>query len=331
MGTRRRQPARLDDVARDAGVHVSTVSRVLNGRGDSSIRPETKQRILESAERLRYRPHALARGLRLAASGTIAIVGGPLRNPLWSQIIHAAFDRARERGYVVVLAEDSVDGVAADASQRLANEGRIDGLLVLSGNASEWLRYQIADSGFPTVFAGRGYPGSSRNVVMREDSAVRLALDYLVERGHTAIGYVEGPAELDTTRRRTTAFGLLWAERGLVGELVYAPHTERGGFSAVAEAIERLKPTACVVAGLNQVIGAMAAIRAARLCVPSDIDVITFDDDPLLDYLEGPPTSIRMPLHELGVAAVDALVAQISGDVPADIVLSTEPVLVVRR
>ena len=131
--TSRSRTTRLADVARAAGVHVSTASRVINGRGELAIRPATRERILLAARELQYRPNAIARGLRLSATGTLGLLVPSLRNPVNSTIVRGAFDRAWERDFVLVLAEDSGEsGTAEEAYERLVEEGRIDGLLIQS-------------------------------------------------------------------------------------------------------------------------------------------------------------------------------------------------------
>jgi DNA-binding LacI/PurR family transcriptional regulator len=100
------RPTRLEDVAGAAGVHVSTASRVLNGTAPAAVRPETRVRIEKEAARLRYQPNAMARGLKLASTGAVGLLVPSLRNPVYSAIIRGAFDRAWERDYVVLLAED---------------------------------------------------------------------------------------------------------------------------------------------------------------------------------------------------------------------------------
>jgi LacI family transcriptional regulator len=324
-----KRPARLEDVARDAGVHTSTVSRVLNRR-DTTIPAETQKRIIESARKLRYRPHAMGRGLRLASTGALGVFGGSLRNPLWSQIIHGAFEQARKRGYVVLIAEDSGEDSGFDVYERLVSEAWIDGLLALSGNTPEWLLRRISESGFPTVFAGRGLPGSERNVLMDEAAAVGLALSFLVSGGHQAIGYIEGPAALDTTHRRVEALRRLWGEQGLTGEVTYALSTEQAGYEAALALLERTRPSACIVANFPQLIGALAAARRLKLKVPGDLTLVTYDDEPMLDYLDGAVTAVRMPMFELGAAGIDALIEQIEGKPRHDIVLELPPKLVHR-
>ena len=312
-------------------MHVSTVSRVLNGSADVAVRPETRARIVDTARRLRYRPNAMARGLRLQMTGTLGVLGGPLRNPLWSQIIHGSFDRARSRGYVVLVAERTDDASALDGYERLVSEARIDGMLVLSGDAPDGGLAGLAESGFPTVFAGRGVPGSGRNVLMDEEAAVRLAVSYLAESGHTEIGYVEGPAELDTTRRRVEALARVLGGRGLKGDVHHAPHSEPGGYAAVEALLAEGPVTACVIAGFSQTIGGLAAARRSGLELPADLQVVTYDDEPILDYVYGSVTSIRMPLSELGSVAVDALIDQIEGAPPRDVIVDTPPELVTRE
>src|SRR5438093_4503487 len=149
----RRSPARLDDVARVAGVHLSTVSRVINSRGDVAVRPETRQRILDAARELQYHPNAMGRGLKLATTGSLGLLVPSLRNPVNSPIVRGAFDRAWARGFVLVLAEDPGDDHAAeDAYGRLVHEGRIDGLLIQSARLGNPLLDDFAAGIVPCVF-----------------------------------------------------------------------------------------------------------------------------------------------------------------------------------
>ncbi len=312
-------------------MHVSTVSRVLNGAGGVSIRPETRKRIVETARRLRYRPHAIARGLRLAATGTLGLLVPTLRNPLWGEIVHGAFERAWRRGYVVLLAEDTGDASAQAAYERLVDEGRIDGLMVLSGRAAGPLLERLATDGVPVVFADRGLPGSGRNVLMDEAAAVRVVLEHLASLGRGVVGHVEGPLEIDTTQRRLQAVESISRELGLGWLVEHATHDERGGFEAAKRLLGAAeRPTACVVSSINQVVGAAAAARRLGVSVPAEVYVVTYDDDTILDYLDVPVTGVRMPLAALGAVAVDALIDQIEGKTPRDVVIETLPELVVR-
>src|SRR4051795_4617215 len=115
------------DVARRAGVHVSTVSRVLTDSPQLNIRPETRRRIQDAAADLRYRPNAVARALRSASTGALGMLVPSLRNPVYAEIIRGAFERAWERNFVVMLAEDRGGEDAERAYERLPAPGRVEG------------------------------------------------------------------------------------------------------------------------------------------------------------------------------------------------------------
>lgn len=329
----RDRPARLHDVARVAGVHVSTVSRVINGRGDVAVRPETRQRILEAAARLQYRPHAIARGLKLARTGTLGLLVPSLRNPVNSPIIRGAFDRAWERSFVLVLAEDTGESDAAeDAYQRLVEEGRIDGLLIQSARLGNPHLDHFVASSVPCVFMDRAHPGSGRNVTMRDDEAGRIVAAHFLDLGHRALAHLAGPSELDTVTRRRIGFVEAARTGGVDPEVLPAALTEEAGYRAMHELIVHpSRPTAVFIANISQALGAVAAIRETGLGVPGDVSLVCHDDDPVCEYLDAPLTAIDMPLHELGSGAVDALLAQIAGGAPQDVVIETAPKIVLRR
>jgi DNA-binding LacI/PurR family transcriptional regulator len=325
------RPPRLDDVAQASGVHVSTVSRVVNGAGDVVVRPETRQRILEAARELGYRPNAMARGLKLSTAGALGVLVPSLRNPLWSEIIHGAVSRAWERDFVVLLAEDTGEDSVQEAHERLVAEGRIDGLLVLSARSGSPILERLARDRIPVVFANRGLQGSGRNVVMDEEATMILIADYLVSLGHSRVGHIDGPPDIDTAARRVAAFGQLAENRGIELLVEHTPFDEQGGLAAMELLLSReRRPSACVVASINQVIGAVRAVRERGIGVPEQLYLVSVDEEPLLDYLDVPVTGVELPLFELGIAAADALIEQIGGSPPRDIVLPTAPSLVRR-
>src|SRR5271170_4249193 len=126
-----RRASRLVDIAEAVGVHVSTVSRVLNGDPAQSIRPEIYERILSTARQQGYRPNALARALKRRRTGAFALVVPLLRNPIWTRLQRGALQRARERGYVVMFMEEPTDEPRPpDHYRYLVEESRVDGLLI---------------------------------------------------------------------------------------------------------------------------------------------------------------------------------------------------------
>jgi LacI family transcriptional regulator len=326
----RRNATRLEDVAKAAGVHASTASRVLNS-STVPIGDETRRRVLQAARRLHYRPNAIARGLKLAETGALGLLVPSLRNPVFADIIHGAFRRAAERGFVVLLVEDTGDVEAQRAYRSLVEEGRIDGVLVASARAGSSVLERLGTGAFPSVFLNRRQIGSGRNVAMREEDAGRIAAERFLELGHRRLGQLAGLSELDTAQRRMAGFVETAAREGIKPEVVRASYEEADARAAMRELLALdPRPTAIFISNLNQAIGAVAAVRDAGVRVPEELSLIACDDDPIIDFLEPLLTTIRMPLAELGAAAVDALLAQIDGGEPEDVVVPVAPELVER-
>jgi LacI family transcriptional regulator len=303
--------SRLVDIAEAVGVHVSTVSRVLNGDPAQSVRPEIYDRILATARQQGYRPNALARALKRRRTGALAFVIPLLRNPIWVRLQRGALQRAGERGYVVMIMEEPDDAPKPpDGYRYLVEESRADGLLLATA-----LRIPEHAGGVPAVphvYVNRRGPDRGNDVVMDESGAVRLFVDHAAGLGHRSIAFIDGPPEVDTVHRRVSAARRLCSARGLQLTVRHAAATEDGGWSATTRMLQHgARPTACGVGSLNQLFGVMAALRGSGVGVPEEMSVVSFDEDVCLAFLDVPVTSVTMPLAELGSAAVDALIARI--------------------
>ena len=159
-----RQTVRLIDVAQEASVGTSVVSRVLNGDPSLSVRDETRQRIIEAAARLDYRPNALARGLKLAKTMTLGLVIhlGYSEN---AELIAAVERAAADRGYLTLLADASEFVSHGESYRRLLLERRVDGLLMASGLGEDAFLRELHDHGLPIMMVNRrlrdGVPSAS--------------------------------------------------------------------------------------------------------------------------------------------------------------------------
>ncbi len=311
-------------------MHTSTVSRVLNGDPAQSVRPEIYQQILITAKQQGYRPNALARALKQQRTGAFAFVIPLLRNPIWVRLQRGALQRATEHGYVVMIMEEPTDDPKPPGSYRyLVDESRADGLLIATS-----LRISQHADGVPAtphVYVNRRGPQRGNNVVMDEPGAVRLFIDHVAGLGHSSICLIDGPAGVDTVHRRVSAARRISAAQGIRLRVLHAPATEEGGWEAARKLLaEPDRPTACGVGSLNQLFGAMAALRWASVPVPEGMSLVSFDEDECLAFLDVPVTSVAMPLAELGSAAVDALIARVEGGRERD-VLVREPMRMVHR
>jgi LacI family transcriptional regulator len=325
-----RRASRLVDIAEAVGVHVSTVSRVLNGDPAQSIRPEVYELILKTARQQGYRPNALARALKRRRTGALAFVIPLLRNPIWVRLQRGTLQRAGERGYVVMIMEEpGENAMPPDDYRYLVEESRVDGLLLATA-----LRIPQHAGGVPAVphvYVNRRGPDGGNDVVMDEPGAVRLFLDYVAGLGHRSVVLIDGPPEVDTVHRRVSAARRICAARGIRLTVRHEAPTEEGGWRAVTRLPGReALPTACAVGSLNQLFGVLAALRHTGIGVPSQMSVVSFDEDECLAFLDVPVTSVAMPLADLGSAAVDALIARIERE-PASDVMVRQPMSLVPR
>jgi DNA-binding LacI/PurR family transcriptional regulator len=328
----KRRVVRLVDIASAVGVHPSTVSRVLNGETGHSLRPETVERILAEASARGYRPNALARALRHHRTGALTFVVPMLRNPIWVRLQRGALLRAAERGYVVMIMEEPMeDPKPPGAYSYLVTESRTDGLLLATALRTGSAKPDEALSAVPHVYVNRRGPDRGNDVVMDEAGAVRLFLDHVAGLGHRSVLLIDGRREVDTVHRRAAATRRHCAALGLTAVIRHADATEAGGFAVIRRLLEAGPlPTAIGVGSIEQVYGALAALRNARIAVPGAVSLVSLDDDESLAYLDVPVTSICMPLAELGAAAVDALIARIDGTGGSDVLIG-EPMYLVSR
>lgn len=313
---------RLVDIAEAAGVHVSTVSRVLNGDTAKPVRAETRDRILSVARRRGYRPNALARALRASRTGAVAMVVPMLTNPVWSVIQRGALDRAAERDCSVLVVAEPTEQPREPASYaELVEESRVDGLVL--GTTLRPQRGLPTALNVPHVYLNRRGPRPGNNVVMDEEGAVALLLQETLALGRRGVLLLDGPTDVDTVHRRTVAFRRQAPGLGLRARVVHAPADEDGGFTvAAAELAAGRLPGVVGVGSLPQLYGVVAALRNAGVRVPADVVVVSFDEDESLRYLGVPVASVSMPLRELGAAAVDALLAQVAGGPANDVLVS---------
>lgn len=330
---------RLVDVAEATGLDVSTVSRVLNSDPRQSVRAETRDRVLTAARRLGYRPNALARALKQSRSGALGLVVPMVRNPIWSVVERGALDRAAERGFAVLVVSEPPDRPRpAAAYQPMVLESRVDGLVLAttlrpgSHPGGDMAGDNAGVVAVPHVYLNRRGPSPGHDVVMDEEGAVRLWLQEMRRQGRRDLVLLDGPVEVDTVYRRALAARLHdRADRDVRVRVVHAPATEAGGCSAAARLFAGPRcPDGIGIGSLPQVVGLVAALRAAAICVPADLGLVSFDEDASLPYLGVPVTSVAMPLAALGAAGVDALLDQVAGRASRD-VLVAGPLQLVRH
>jgi DNA-binding LacI/PurR family transcriptional regulator len=330
---RRHGRARLEDVARAAGVSKSTVSRVLSADPMLSVRAETRDRVHSLARDLGYRADPVARALAGPATGALALLVPELSNPAYVEIIRGAYARARDHGYVLLCAEDFEGQEADEAFTELVDGGRVDGLLIASARPENRLQAALERHWVPHVYVNRSVASAPANVTLDVAHASRVAVGHLADLGHIRIGHVAGPTGVQSARLREGAVRAELARRGLPEPAVaHGAFTPAGGAQAGGELLDRAPGTTAVfTSSLAQGIGLLHAARGRGRSVPGSLSVVSYDDVPAAGYLDPPLTTIAMPLRDLGAEAVDILADMLAGRPPRSEVLGAAPVLVERE
>lgn len=322
------RPATLKDIATALKVDVSTVSKVLSG--GISVRPETRQAIIDEANRLNYRPHASARNLRTRRSGALGILLPNLMNPVYASIVRGAVRRAEEIGYVMLVADVEDEASTTSTYLKLVSERRVDGMIFAVSAQSKEIVAALKDNPIPHVFVNRR-AAVGRSITVDDEAAGFLAARTLIEAGHRRLGFIGDSDQLDTAQRRRAGFTRACAEAKLKFLDVVGPYSRRGGYESGLKLLDaRVRPTGVFASNLLVGIGALAAMRVRNVRVPQDLSIITLDAEDAI-YANPPLTAIATSLVEMGARAVEEVDGILRGREPEDVVIATAPRLIVRE
>jgi LacI family transcriptional regulator, galactose operon repressor len=295
-------PATIRDVARASGVHISTVSRTFSA--PHLVNPETRTRVLATAESLGYRPNRAARALITGRTHNLGLIVADIANPFFPPLIKAAESQARNRDYHVFVA-DSNEDAAVEEELVLALAKQVDGILLCSPRMSNSLIEQCSRE-VPLVVINRLVAGLPA-VVMDVGHGARRAVEHLVGLGHRDLALLGGPRGSWTNReiRRAASLAARSADAVLT-VLGPNPPTEDGG-AAAAEQIRRSGATAVLAYNDLMAIGLMEGLDSLGVLVPNEISVIGIDDIALSRRTRPRLTTVATPTAAAGRAAVDML------------------------
>ena len=301
--------ATIKDVAREANVSVATVSRVFNDSGPVS--DETRQRIRDVAERLRYYPHGGARSLITSKTSTIGVLLPDLYGEFFSEVIRGMDQAAQRSGYHVLVSSSHDAKDEIEAAMR-AMRGRVDGLIVMSPHLDATSLVANVPATLPIVLLNCAVTGDDYDALTIENRRGAHAMVlHLLALGHRAIAIITGAEGNYDAAERLSGYRAAMREAGIAVPNEWelpGDFTEASGYRAVGGLLALApRPTALFAANDSMAIGAMSGLREAGLRVPDDIAVAGFDDVPLARYVSPPLTSVHVAIAELGARAVQTL------------------------
>lgn len=307
----------LADVAARSGASKATISLVLNNK-EARISPETVQRVKQAAQELGYSPNQAAQTLRTGKTNTLAFISDEvLTTRFASAMTHGILEVAERHEQIILMAETEHEQARwAKALESMKNR-QVDGYILGLMRARD-----LADIDLPTSHPAVVVNGRARgipSILPNEHQAGQDAVHYLLNAGHLHIAFIGRPPHLDTEPgtmnipRRIAGLDQAMAHAGLTfydehKSLLWESETGYEG----AKAILRRTPdiTAFIAANDRVAFGIYRALQEAGLTVPTDISVISFDDEELAGYMHPGLTTVRLPYAEMGQVAAQVLLQE---------------------
>lgn len=331
MGSAR--TARLADIAAQAEVSEATVSRVLNNR--PGVSEATREAVLTAVDVLGYdRPTKL----RAKATLLVGLIIPELVNPIFPAFAQAIESALAVHGFTSVLCTQAPGGISEDEYVQLLLDRGVSGIVYVSGlhadSTSDPERYQrLRDRGLPIVLVNGPVEGLAVPAISNDDvGSMHLAVNHLVELGHTRIGLAVGPPRFTPVVRKVEGFGHALRQR--LGErtedlVVHTVFSVEGGAAAAGRLIG-LGATAIICGSDLMALGAIRSATAMGLSVPHDVAVVGYDDNPLMEFTAPPLTTVRQRVEAMSDVAVQMLLDVIHGTWTDTGELIFAPELVVR-
>jgi LacI family transcriptional regulator len=312
----------MKDVARRSGVSVTTVSHVLNEVPDKRVNPVTRQRVLEAAEELVYRPNQLARGLRTQRTGMIGFLSDRVSTtPFAGRMIIGAQDAAAEAGSLLVLLNSGGDAELEEREVDALLERQVDGIVYALFYHRLVTPPANLAKGPAVLLDARSADGQISSVVPDEVGGSRRGVEELLAAGHRRIGFLNNQEDVPARSLRLVGFrqALEVYDVPFDASLVIEQDSQApGGYAAAMDLLSRDdRPTALFCFNDRMAMGAYQAASTLGLAIPADLSIVGFDDQELIsDSLWPGLTTVALPHYEMGRWAVRTLLAQIEADEP---------------
>jgi LacI family transcriptional regulator len=322
----------LEDIAKEAGVSRSTVSRVVND--NPHVRDDVRQRVRDVIDRTGYRPHAAARTLASQRSLMLGLVVPRgvrtfFTDPYFLHLTQGLVEACNQYNYTLGLflagAHEEDDKVVP----RVSRPGFLDGILIQSGARGDQLIQQLMHANLPLVVIGRPFDMTNVSYIDVDNiDAARNAVLHLIRLGYKRIATIAGPRRLTAGEDRLQGYRRALRDRGMDFDpelIVEGDFTEAGGYEAMSQLLPH-KPDAVFAASDIMAVGAMRAVRDAGLSIPDDIAMVGFDDISLATLPEPPLTTVHQPVQQFGKAAIELLLDLIENGIqpPRRVVMVTE-------
>ncbi|MCC2685693.1 MAG: transcriptional regulator, LacI family [Paenibacillaceae bacterium] len=309
------------DIAKEAGVSVATVSRVINST--APVKATTRDKVAALIEKYHFQPNGLARSLLSKQSKMLGIIMPNIKNPFFPDVFRGAEIRAAKEGYALFLCNTLGNEETESAYLSILRDKQVDGILFLGGRVNRVRcpkdRVQevaALNQRIPVVLVNGQLVGSGCcRVYTDEEQGMRMLVEHLLQAGHRRIGFLGGMIDDSTTKQKLKAFTDTLQAAGVeVREewVLHGDYSMTSGMNVMNRLLELAeRPTAVCCVNDFAAIGAIKALVGRGLRVPDDMAVAGFDDTPLASWYTPELTTVSQNSELLGETAIEVLLALI--------------------
>jgi LacI family transcriptional regulator len=321
----------IQEVAKEAGVSPSTVSRALNGF--PGISEKTRERIVEIARKLNYRPNYRGQILTTQSTKNIGLLITDIANPFFPELVMGAEEYASKSGYTVLLGNTSESEEKETNYLDFFSRGPVDGIIISASRVSNEHIIMLAEDGLPIVVINRTLEHPKVSYVSTDmEKGGYLATMHLLRLGHSKIAFINGPKHSEVSQRRLEGYKKALKEAGVDynSDLISfnVPVSESGYKEAIKLLCTGEAPTAIFTYNDVMAFGVIRAAKELGIKIPEELSVVGFDDIFFSSFTDPPLTTIRQLKEELGRMAVELLFKLMGGERES---LLIEPELIIRN
>lgn len=312
----------IQDIANSLKVSKSTISLVLNGRGDEKrISKETQAKIIKFAKEHNYKANQLARGLSRGKSEMIGLILPNISDNFYSKIAQTIEQKARLHGYTVIYSSSNEDPNREKVLIHSMLDQQVDGLIIASTQQNQSDILLLKKMNFPFVLFDRHYPDIDTNFVIVDSvGGVCRAVEHLVHLGRKRIGFISLKPGLEAMHGRLSGYQqtmekyALPMEDGFVVELSY-DHYATEMTTAVKSLVQFPSRIEGVVFATHYLTASgIRELKKLNVRIPMDVAIVSFDEESSFDLIDPPITSVIQPVEELGDRAVQILLKNLGKD-----------------
>jgi len=326
----------LKDVAREAEVSVSTVSRALND--SEKVHPDTKAHVKEIAEDLGYMPSRVARRLRVkeGKASLLGLVIPDIQNPFFADVTRGVEDVTQAHDYALLLSNSDEDAEKQRLALDILRTEEVDGVIVPPVGTDDPAVKQLIDDGIAVVCVDRRLRTARVDTILSDNRrGAYEAVSHLIDLGHDRIGFIGGIPNISTLTERREGYEQALRDHDLPVDrsLIVEGDVRREQGKVFTEKLLALdRPPTGLFTGNNlTTLGALAALNEHGVGIPEEMAVVGYDDVPWPMALNPPPTVVDQPGYEMGRRAAELLLERLQAPGRSPTTVTLQPKLIVRR